>query len=1376
MNTPSEAYMKQHFPSLLDQVYSLQATSTSSETTKKLQTCLHPYQKEFVLWFILHHKAFDRDAFLFLSFLKKHGMDFQLVSFNALALIRQACENDSVSLLRWLFEEEKLMFDTEDLEHPLIYAFRERKTKILEYLVRITPFISSTGNTPLMVALRSNNLALARWLINEKKQDINGCNTFGVTPLISVLGQGHLPLIDYCLSEGANPWLKTAQGMSAFHFASINHGYALKLMPTDSVIEPDVLYVRTDPEGGLHYAIQGHERIFRDHISCHQLTNLGMKPLNTPLTSHQLEEIIRPKLNDVLTITMERGHAINHLLLEFKWFMNKTRHYYPSLNLNHIIDDDGYTLLHWLIKMQQLDAIRFLCEEHGADPTRPDLNGRNLATFAVEFGDADLRIADYFIQQYGLTLEEDKTLLSRCIMQGKSQRVKQLWSTYHFDFSKQNPQPNAFLCAAQYPDLPFLTWLLTHHQDLKLDPKAPLSHNNAFGHMLARHNHVEMLSYCLKHDFLRIQDQDPDGLTFLDVAVEKDCIETVRFCIQWIREYNQKKTTQHPIYLRTFSCYLKLLALFQTDKELSLSNETIENGQPTIHLVCEHSDKAWIKQFIHTHKLNVNQKNALNETPLGFMIKQRAYDKARWFIETFQPKLTDLDAKKSSLLHLACQQQHLELIEFGLKKQLSALKTNLTKETSLDLILLTQHREGTLLLWDSLSKKERKTTLQHLQQHAPQHMPFLIMRQLPPAPIAPTSTTKKTIVVNTTTIQAAVVSAPIPVSASTMVSVPEEPMTEASWIAAINAGNTTLVQRLKAKTDFKSMPKANVDTILYAACRTKNLSVIQELLHARGLEQHFDHETVLFAIQGQHDELFQFLLTQSTLRDILHAHAILLCMATIEHDSVDNLIALLECPRMHDVLPLNEFELLRAAKAQQRQDIVHVLESMMPAPEQPDLPLEELPSQQHEASMKDTSFMPPQPEETTAQTMNALAPLMPLPHAPAHHFVPFTPDMAFNSYPCPNPMVFAPYASYIPMMPVFHHDIFEHLKAACAQHHLEQRRACIRQIDAFPMLHDDLFQILYDVVGNGNTEIIALLLTSTVIQHHVLTRGDVLCAMASWYGHIDTLRLLLEATPMASTLAFNHGQCLRYAIRNGHEALAMYLLSYPTIAAKAHHAHNYALRMAIKWGYASLACLLLEQPRVMELATLWGNHALRLALCCNITPVITALLRSPAVLYHAVQHQTCPELIQTMLDVTVKKLKAPQHNAREQGHVYFCLSKFCIQHPSPANMKALERLLAQDNLKHIAHLSFSMHVKHNELLNDAECCDNTEAESLLRCIPEVMSMLQRRALKQTTPNPEAGVENLVSNRGTLGLFPPANTVASSATAAADEAHSASFNK
>lgn len=82
--------------------------------------------------------------------------------------------------------------------------FKTTDLKYVKYLIKKGASLRNETETLLHEACRSNNLNIIKYLIKNKKMDIDCLNNFDQTPLHIACASGHFKIVSYLLCKGAD--------------------------------------------------------------------------------------------------------------------------------------------------------------------------------------------------------------------------------------------------------------------------------------------------------------------------------------------------------------------------------------------------------------------------------------------------------------------------------------------------------------------------------------------------------------------------------------------------------------------------------------------------------------------------------------------------------------------------------------------------------------------------------------------------------------------------------------------------------------------------------------------------------------------------------------------------------------------------------------------------------------------------------------------------------------------------------------------------------------------------------------------------------------------------------------------------------------------
>ena len=142
--------------------------------------------------------------------------------------IHISCSNGNLPIVEYLIGKQKVDIDTKgyDERTPLQCACKGSHLQIAEYLIIHGANINAkdnNGNYVIHYASNSDLLQIVKYLIENRKVDLNTKGYFERTPLHKACENGYLPIVDYLISKGANIEAKDKEGKTPLHYACSNN-------------------------------------------------------------------------------------------------------------------------------------------------------------------------------------------------------------------------------------------------------------------------------------------------------------------------------------------------------------------------------------------------------------------------------------------------------------------------------------------------------------------------------------------------------------------------------------------------------------------------------------------------------------------------------------------------------------------------------------------------------------------------------------------------------------------------------------------------------------------------------------------------------------------------------------------------------------------------------------------------------------------------------------------------------------------------------------------------------------------------------------------------------------------------------------------------
>ncbi|MCH9756237.1 MAG: hypothetical protein K0U37_03455 [Gammaproteobacteria bacterium] len=478
----------------------------------------------------------------------------------------------------------------------------------------------------------------------------------------------------------------------------------------------------------LHLAaIHNHPILFRTLVTSGYDINIpnfvGVTPLMYAV-EYEREDIIDFSFEQEIDVSLrtEDNETIFHkaiLAANEKVFQFAVRRLeQQGLSFSELTVEDGFNLAHWAIEKKQCALLGHISA--WVDFSLPGPDGNHLAVFAFIHDEPDT--GDYFASQFALKIDRDtfqdgKTIFQIVIEHDALASFLWLLGGEYFeitDKSKEGLPP--LLLAAKSGSLCILDELLNVESDFEvLQVDARTEDGKGYGHYLAEHNFFELVEEGLDSHQIKLACKDNDGNTMLDIALShgESHRDLSKLCIEYI-ERTAKTRRDTGIRLSSINQLSALLPIYCAD-DLGELNKEIDGMLP-LQLACIHFDMDYVSNLVTQYELNINEMNGLNETALCILIRRHESQKVIEFVQRFNPKVTNLDGKQSTLLHLACEEGLNDLVEWCLKKyNLSALKPRKDKFSALDIVLIRRNSTILKLLWSELTPTQKKVYINVLQ-------------------------------------------------------------------------------------------------------------------------------------------------------------------------------------------------------------------------------------------------------------------------------------------------------------------------------------------------------------------------------------------------------------------------------------------------------------------------------------------------------------------------------------------------------------------------------------------------------------------------------------------------------------------------------------
>ena len=337
--------------------------------------------------------------------LRQHGTALALT-----ALLIQACATGNVATVVSLITERHAHPSGKGKlgRTPLHVACLHGHIEIVKYLINeqgVTPSCEDdNGNTPLHCA---NSSAIARFLVEEKKCDINHRNKYNDTPLHDAAYNGQLDVVEYLItSQHCDPACKGRAGYTPLHSACCGgHIEVVKYLINKQGVNP----------------------------SCED--NNGTTPLHCTKTREVAQYLVETMKCDINHRNMYNDTplhvAANKGRLDIVKYLITSQHCDPACKGKH-------TPLHSACFGGRIEVVKYLIDKHGVDPSCEDDNGTTPLHFAKT-----KKVAQYLVENMKCDINHrnkfNDTSLHIAALNGRLDVVEYFTTSQHCDPACKGP-------------------------------------------------------------------------------------------------------------------------------------------------------------------------------------------------------------------------------------------------------------------------------------------------------------------------------------------------------------------------------------------------------------------------------------------------------------------------------------------------------------------------------------------------------------------------------------------------------------------------------------------------------------------------------------------------------------------------------------------------------------------------------------------------------------------------------------------------------------------------------------------------------------------------------------------------------------------------
>ena len=316
--------------------------------------------------------------------MEEHQLDLTIKDYNGMAPVHVACEEGSLSIVKYIIYHSPLSLDMTDSfgRTPLLIAAFSKNLPIIRYLNSKNCNISildDKGFNVIHISAKGGSLDILRFFIDGRYCNPDITDASGRTPLYLSAQEGHLEIVEYLLDSPSynKPRVELvdmadSNGNTALH-AACSQGHpdiVSTIAGAYKSLNIDIYSINEKRESPLHLAAAN------GHVN----TVVSLLSATTGTTNH--EKLLGAVDGDgcsPLHLACQNGHYRMTLYLS---------EVYPANVYSVNNNEEG--LLHGAAESGNKDLIQFLVESHGLDPESQDKDGVTCLHIIAKQGDKEI--------------------------------------------------------------------------------------------------------------------------------------------------------------------------------------------------------------------------------------------------------------------------------------------------------------------------------------------------------------------------------------------------------------------------------------------------------------------------------------------------------------------------------------------------------------------------------------------------------------------------------------------------------------------------------------------------------------------------------------------------------------------------------------------------------------------------------------------------------------------------------------------------------------------------------------------------------------------------------------------------------------------------
>jgi ankyrin repeat protein len=565
----------------------------------------------------------------------KFDLDYKFMG-KRVSLLTYMSQFGELNPIRFLVEHAQLRIGEHEAIHPIAVARMAQQSTVAAYLVANCQIYS--GYTALTMAVQYGYThMLSGHFIAERAIDVNTCDQFGLTPLMRAAIHGKLTIITQLLNARA-----------------------------------DISVVSPDGNTFLKCLFKCEDSSFLDgFITAHPAFQEQMYGTDTMYQDNQGE----------LPIHAAIAHKRN------AWVISAVS---QNPDLIHVTDKRGRALAHHVVMAGDLPLLIELYEKHGLSLAAQDTKHRNIVDYSVFYERIDS--ANWLIENQSMALSDPKNALLSAIFNQKKEVIDWFLSHPKTDLTGVHGHAHENLAFAlmRTNQFKFITQYDLYRQESDLLFSVSTHGNTSVDEFFNQYDADDIDIDSEKLTFVRYV------LTCLNAQESRPPIHTwsnfksfIEFCLHAslirIDDYlGEDAPLFHQWDYHFYQEYQRIV------KDISEGNFTFNREEEWSKKGLEYYH-ANMRLFMDKPHANPNIKDSQGQHLFAKLIRlgPDGASRIRWLSANLSGmKITDLDSRQSSLLHLACEHQQWDIIRWCCEqKSMAILKPRVDGLCALDLAL-----------------------------------------------------------------------------------------------------------------------------------------------------------------------------------------------------------------------------------------------------------------------------------------------------------------------------------------------------------------------------------------------------------------------------------------------------------------------------------------------------------------------------------------------------------------------------------------------------------------------------------------------------------------------------------------------------------------